>query len=355
MIAKLEVESNIIHHKFATLVTNVAGAMEKSGTSIESLKLFFHTCGMTKLADSVRPTDKVAEVFSKVTTGNYWTFFNYELLESVINTFCKEDESITVDLDSYITSFKSYCERRLYEVPAPSLKTDMPNSGPMLKFHIKLDKNFNVSVNDIKNIQHVISKLLDIKHLYLVNITAGCIELTFQCFKEFDAVFPVRKHEETVSMFTRCKIQSLYCDKYQLKLRLESDLVEEDKVEEKVEETSPKVEEKVEEKVEQKVEETPLKVEREIEETPCLPKVKEGPAKVEDTPPKVEEGPAKVENVVEDGPAKVEEGPAKVEDKVEEGPAKLKVVETPKVDCPPNIGKVIMEAIIALLCHCSCM
>lgn len=189
LTAKLKVESNSIHRKFATLVTNVAKAMEKTETSIESLELFFRTCGMTGLADSVKPTDKVAEVFSKVTTGNYWTFFNYELLESVVNTYCKEDELITVDLDSYITSFKSYCERRLYEVPSPSLKTDMPNSGPMLKFHIKLDKNFDVSVNDIKNIQHVISKLLDIKHLHLIDVTAGCIELTFQCFKEFMLFF----------------------------------------------------------------------------------------------------------------------------------------------------------------------
>ena len=115
-------------------------------------------------------------------------------------------------------------------------------------------------------------------HLNLVNITAGCIELTFQCFKEFDAVFPVRKHEETVSMFTRCKIQSLYCDKYQFKRRLESDLVEENKVEDMVEE------------------ETLLKAEEPLEYM-----VEKGQTKVEDTPPEVEESPDKFD---EEGPAK---------------------------------------------------
>lgn len=189
LIADLEVESENIHLKFASLVVKVEKSLERSDVTIENLASFFEFGGLKELANNVKSADTISEVMKKVTQGNYWTFFNYILLENLIAAFCR-DEMITTDLNMYVTDIESYCKRRLYEVPITALKNHIMSQSADKKSQlcIKLDENFSVSFNNIKRIQNRLSKLLGIKYLYLVDVNDGCIELTFRFFQKVDAV-----------------------------------------------------------------------------------------------------------------------------------------------------------------------
>ena len=188
LITTLEVQSEAIHHKFGGLVSNVERFLEKSDVTISNLQHFFEASGLEELAMCIEPTDTISKAMRRVTVGKYWTFFNYELLESTVNTFCQsKDKIITTLLSSYITDFKVFCQRRLCEVPINALKSaDRPYSKPLQTFCIKLDAHFSINIDDIKKVQIRLSMLLGIKILNLIDVAEGCVELTFRVYEEVD-------------------------------------------------------------------------------------------------------------------------------------------------------------------------
>ena len=216
LTARLEEETKAVLRKFGILVSNVAQALEHSGVKVEALKLFFNACGIHMLADNTKPPESTLEVMNRATKEKYWTFFNYELLESMMTTLCKTGETTTC-LNTYKSDFKVYCKRRLFAVPAIVADNQMPHSDEMLQFSIVLDKNFSISLEDVKNTEHFIAKLLNIRPLFLIRINAGSIEITFGCFKKFEDVFPNLIGNTTVSSeLARLKITHLKCGDFEL-------------------------------------------------------------------------------------------------------------------------------------------
>lgn len=169
---------------------------------------------MKQLADCIDSSEDITETMLKISRGNYWSFFNYELFEMMTTTFCKSKDVID-HLDSYKSYFQVYCMRRL---PAIIFEA-MPNSDSVLKFYIKIDSNFTVSVNDIKNIQHVISKMLDVNPLYLIDVKDGCVELHFGCFKDIHEVFPLGRHEDIRKYLAQLQaVEYLQCREMKIEL-----------------------------------------------------------------------------------------------------------------------------------------
>lgn len=195
LIAKLEGETRTIELRFANLVATVGQALERSHATADKLKLFLDSCGMKELADCINSSEVITEAIRKISRGHYWSFFNYELFEIMTTTFCKSKDVIS-HLDSYKSDFRVYCMRRLFEMPAIVFEKAIPDSDSVLKFYIKIDSNFTVSVNDIKNIQHLISKMLDVHPLYLIDVKDGCVELHFGCLKSMQELFPHDGHEK---------------------------------------------------------------------------------------------------------------------------------------------------------------
>lgn len=222
LIAKLEGESKTIRFKFGRLVTTIGQDLHKSDTTVQDIKLFLGNCGLKHVADSFDSSDSVIEVLTKISEGDYWTFFNYELFESMVTTFsfCKSDEVIR-RVHLYKAEFKVYCQRRLFEVPAVVFEHFMPDQDSVLKFYVKIDRKFTVSVDDIKNIQHEMSKMLDADPLYLIDVKDGCIELTFGCFKSSEEeLFPEEKRGEIRCDLAELKvILNVRCGKYTLNIK----------------------------------------------------------------------------------------------------------------------------------------
>ena len=183
LIITLEIQSEAIHRKFGGLVSNVERFLQKSDVTISNLQNFFATSGLKELAMCIEPTDTISKAIGRITAGNYWTFFNYELLESTVNTFC-QSKDITTLLSSYITDFKVFCQRRLCEVPINALRS--ADSKPLQTFRVKLDTHFSINIDEIKKVQIRLSMLLGINILNLVDVAEGCVELTFRVHEKVD-------------------------------------------------------------------------------------------------------------------------------------------------------------------------
>ena len=180
---RLEVESRSTQYRFANLVGKAVSTIA-SRVDVTKVKTFFSAAGIEEL-HAIGSQDTVTDILSKVTDRKYWTFLDYELLENLIRAYCDPSEPIITTLNKYIEDFNDYCRRRIYEVPADCLRNDTIPVEDQSIICLKTDPHFSASVKVgyIKHVEHGLSKLLGID-LHLLCCEHGCVELTFNYFKE---------------------------------------------------------------------------------------------------------------------------------------------------------------------------
>ena len=121
--------------------------------------------------------------------GDYWWFFDYELLSLIINRHCME---LKPELELYITSFKEYCERRICEVPIDVFK----ERGDEYNLYVKCDHNFDKNtLSDVKDIEGKLSDLLETE-LYLLGVEEGCVKLVFTNLCAITSPLTLKQMEE---------------------------------------------------------------------------------------------------------------------------------------------------------------
>lgn len=192
LLTRLNSESETIQRSFAELVGCTKLYLRKHGIEPEDLKLFFTQCNMYECVDTIKSNDTLADIMMKVARGEYWSFFNYQLLEHLIKCYSKnnEDKSIVANLNSYIAKFKLYCERRLSEVPIGVVASEKGDR----KFHfkVKMDKIFRIDsqLAFFQKMQYKIGQILE-RQLLLVDVFDGCIELAFRYLDSKSMVFSI--------------------------------------------------------------------------------------------------------------------------------------------------------------------
>ena len=219
LLSRLNHESRTIRTSFAKLVTRTQMHLCRSGNTREDLRRLFVECEIKELADRIESTDTIPTILDKVKQGNYWSFFNYELLASIITCICRETNLIT-ELKGYVSEFKVYCQRRVSEVPSGSLSgkhSDKQSST----FKIKTDTTFHIketTLINIKDIQYQLEKILKMKPVQLLDVEDGCIELTFRYFNNAVAkLFPLGEAEKLA--LTEIGVQRLCCGKEEVVLK----------------------------------------------------------------------------------------------------------------------------------------
>ena len=148
LVNQLEMESKTIRLKFSSLVSKTATVINYTSSD---LKTFFSGCGMKELASKIDSSDPISTTLRCVHESNVWSFFDYELLEQIIYAFCKDEEIVKV-LKAYITDFKCFCERRLYEIPVETFAMKLPHVHSNAKISIKIDNEFFGEETNIKNL-----------------------------------------------------------------------------------------------------------------------------------------------------------------------------------------------------------
>ena len=181
LLHHLTKQSEDIRSSFAILVARTLTHLLQSDITAKALEMLIAEHGLEELADQIDSTDTISSIIKKARKGKYWSFFNYELVASIIK-FCKKTE-LTEELEDYVSEFEVYCQHRVSEVPRGSLNGNQTNNHC---FKVKLDDvlSKNIDLNRVKKIQHKLQEILKMKPLQLVDIKGGCIELTFRYFNK---------------------------------------------------------------------------------------------------------------------------------------------------------------------------
>lgn len=192
----------------------------ESRTTTDDIKYYLNDCGYSELANPIEHQDTISSVLHKIGESKLWSFFDYELLEDLADTFCK-DSTLTESINVYKMHFKEYCERRLDEVPLECLNMDVHNIHPESKICMKIDKRFDdngklreegmhSSLSSIKELQIKLSELLGIKHLVLLSVEMGCIKVVLRHFKDANPLSSISIANQVV--LSLLGVREIHCD-----------------------------------------------------------------------------------------------------------------------------------------------
>ena len=163
--------------------------------------------------DEIKKAENVEKVFSVL--GDYYSFFNYGVIEKVISWFGTQDDKER--LQTYTEHFKIFCKRRTFECPsniyghpAGKGKTDL-----VVKVEESWDPTEGCSLENVLRLRTSLGKILEVESetLYLRQIDKGCVELLFQVpsFVEED-IFPLQVEQER--SLASIGVSRLTCGRY---------------------------------------------------------------------------------------------------------------------------------------------
>ena len=94
LLSRLNRESQKMVYSFADLVSRTETCLQNNPCiTAENLKTFFTHC-IKELGKKLKSCNTIPQIMQKVFKGDYWSFFNYELLKALINRFCKGTSAI---------------------------------------------------------------------------------------------------------------------------------------------------------------------------------------------------------------------------------------------------------------------
>ena len=192
---KLIERTRTINNEFKDLVYQMSESFEDLQKVANFIKI--------RLSISI-PSSEVNSACAIIEHLNKHTsFFNYDNVKLVINEFGTDEDKEKIK--AYITNFENFCKRSVFEVPE-AVFGPPPDRGQMLVFKVtdqiidslprtcdrdspeshptvkQSAKTLQISLNDARNIQMNIAKLLRIENvgcLVFLGARKGCIELKF--------------------------------------------------------------------------------------------------------------------------------------------------------------------------------
>ena len=149
---------------------------------------------------------------------DYMSFFNYHLIEHIINVLGTEVDK--AELKKYKANFQQYAKRRVYKCP--------PQFGPVSEvghadIFVKIDSRYeNYAITEIDDFCQTLNDLLGVSSqcvLHLCWVEKGCFQLTFQVplfLKE--KIFPLSREQERA--LAAAGVIWLVCEKYQFQVSI---------------------------------------------------------------------------------------------------------------------------------------
>ena len=196
-------ETKHIRRKFAGLICKVIASIKEAQVEVKTLVTFLQ---QIKPIDAALVTVRQSclfltpEVARSIESGDidnvfrelkhYYSWFNYDLIEGIIEEFCKEDDDVKKKLSEYEENLRKYCENRLCKFS--SCLEDRDDAKLRV---FKIDKEWRtMRFSELGTIETIICKILELNRVVLVlqAVGNGCVELTFSIPKDVVAlVFPL--------------------------------------------------------------------------------------------------------------------------------------------------------------------
>ena len=189
---RLRSETKKMILSFADLTRTMSRSLEHREVKVKVLAASLLTLGAFKSGvakkslleedeTSIRQASCIADIFMTLT--DYISFFNYEIIEHIVKDLGTENDR--ANLDRYVTAFKAFCRRSVFEVPSQVFGSATTSPGKFSKFAVKYSEdaseNARCTMETAKQLQGTIADLFDITPcaLQLVSIVKGCMQLQF--------------------------------------------------------------------------------------------------------------------------------------------------------------------------------
>ena len=207
MYDKCSVKSHFLTYRFQKLFSSTRKSLKEEKVAVSELvncleclgwfKPTYKDTGLPPLRHQIpklRGAESTDDVMSVV--NNYCSFFNYHMIEHVINELgTRQDKT---NLDEYKEHFKSYADNYVIKCPLEVGEMIMEGHADM---YVTLDDSFNnCSLSHINVFKSDLRTILEIEshiELYLYYINLGSIKLTFQISILIQkAIFPLSSEQE---------------------------------------------------------------------------------------------------------------------------------------------------------------
>lgn len=142
----------------------------------------------------------------------YSSFFNYRMLENIINHLGGEQDK--KNPANYLKDFSDYAKRKVFECPC---EVGTFNENGRSNMFVTLDKSYdNCTISSLKNFERELGKILKVPSdvvVILCRIAPGSLQLIFQIplFVQ-KAIFPLSSEQEVA--LTKLGVVQLSCGEY---------------------------------------------------------------------------------------------------------------------------------------------
>ena len=191
LMHKLSTQSAEMIKEFSELFDKTCASLSKREINVESLAVRVLGLGAYRSSLIHKPLMHEAEMELKTAKSiesaflvlrPYMSFFNFELLEHIIESemLCSDDDRIR--MKEYRSKFERYCKRKVFEVPYDAIGQITSNlKTPKKETFAVLITDDEKDLIDVKKAEGKFATLLNVRPstLYLHKIDVGCLLLVF--------------------------------------------------------------------------------------------------------------------------------------------------------------------------------
>ena len=205
--------------------TNTLKGLKTEGISVEDFKEYIYRIPLTSkkrtstLADIVKSEKDVYGVFATLEKQYFITFYNFSLLEFIIQNLCVDkDRRLRKELEEYKVQFKAYIKRRVCESSLyyggefnPG-DTCAPKEGCNLVLITDESWDREASLEAVLDLEGDIADILGVKDfvLCLKRIEENCLRLYHSIPTDVEHVILSIKHEQAQKLMSR-GIAEIHC------------------------------------------------------------------------------------------------------------------------------------------------
>ena len=195
-------ETDQMKDHFSHFALKVLKSLKNSNVSLDEVK--FSVLSLSAFTDNedvniITDEDKckiesaktVAEIFITLVGSLYISFFNYHIIEHIINEHGAERDQCY--LAEYLEKFHTFCQRSIFEVPNSLFENISQSSNELKVFALKCTKGVT-TINGVGRARGKIAQIFSLRPaaLQLCSIEKGCVELHFLISAAVaDRIFPV--------------------------------------------------------------------------------------------------------------------------------------------------------------------
>ena len=189
----------MIKTKFASLVKSASNKLRIKGISVQDLLLFLETAYLSEdsnngcdfVAAITGSSSTIVEIFRAIGRQGLWSYWNYFLLQSLVENFVNDDTDLQADIKHYeeeLTGFILTTEIEPFlEAVRPSSDPDQlpspcPDTNLFSSLSVKLDRDVtNRSLEYVRRVWESLGKKcrLPLHTILLQKVEEGCICIHF--------------------------------------------------------------------------------------------------------------------------------------------------------------------------------